>query len=44
MKKAFVSPQLQAIKMSEKDVIMLSVSESEKSMELDLEDVFTNVN
>ena len=44
MKKVFVAPQLQAIMLSEKDVIMLSESENGKSMELDLEDVFTNVN
>ena len=43
MKKEFVAPQMQIVKLCEKDVIMLSASENGSSMELDLGGLFTNI-
>ena len=42
MKKIFIAPQLQIVKLCEKDVIMLSAIQNGRSMELDLGDVFLN--
>ncbi len=42
MKKIFVAPKLQIVKLCEKDIIMLSATEKGKSMELDLDVLFIN--